>query len=85
MIQGIMMTRKHTFPPGKKDIMLKLVAHEAQRVFKDRLIDENDMRSFDELLGKIMKNDLNISAEDSQLIFSDVGVVFCNFNKPDQL
>jgi len=42
MIQGIMMTRKQSFPPGKKEVMNKLIAHEAQRVFKDRLIDEND-------------------------------------------
>lgn len=40
MIQGIMMCRKASI--NKKETMNKLIAHEAQRVFKDRLIDEND-------------------------------------------
>jgi len=85
MIQGIMMTKKQTFPPGKKDIMNKLIAHEAQRVFKDRLIDENDYRLFDEILIKILKDDLHINAEEMQHIFSEVGVIFCNFNRPDKI
>lgn len=83
MIQGIMMTRKQTFP--KKEVMYKLVGHEAQRVFKDRLIDENDYRIFDELLGKILKNDLNIGNDEFQQLFSEEGVIFCNFNKGDFL
>jgi len=40
MVQGVMMTSKSTFP--KKEVLVKLVAHEAQRVFKDRLVDETD-------------------------------------------
>jgi len=79
------MTRKNSFPPGKKEVMNKLIAHEAQRVFKDRLIDEGDYRIFDELLGKIMKTEVNINNDEYQHIFSDVGVLFCNFNKSDKL
>lgn len=77
------MTTKSTFP--KKEILVKLVAHEAQRVFKDRLVDETDYRTFDELLSKVLKSDLNLGADEYKHIFSDVGVIFCNFNKPDNL
>lgn len=77
------MSRKQTFP--KKEVMFKLIGHEAQRVFKDRLVDEQDYRTFDELLGKILKNDLNIGNDEFQHLFSDDGVIFCNFNKSDNL
>jgi len=40
IVQGVMMAKKKTFT--KREILLKLVTHEAQRVFKDRLIDEVD-------------------------------------------
>jgi dynein heavy chain len=83
MIQGIMMTRKNSFP--KKEVMNKLIAHEASRVFRDRLIDDSDQHILDELLLKILKTELNIGSEEQKLIFSDVGVIFCNFNKPDNL
>jgi len=40
IIQGVMMAKKKSFT--KREVLLKLVAHEAQRVFKDRLIDDVD-------------------------------------------
>jgi len=83
IIQGLMMSKKQTFP--KKETLFKLVAHEAQRVFKDRLIDDNDYRIFDEILNKIVKGDLNLSGEDFNEIFTDQGVLFCNFIKGDLL
>jgi hypothetical protein len=83
MIQGIMMTRKNSFP--KKEVMNKLIAHEACRVFRDRLIEDNDHHVLDELLLKLLKTELNIGSEEQKLIFSDTGVIFCNFNKADNL
>jgi len=83
MIQCIMMTRKNSFP--KKEVMNKLIAHESCRVFRDRLIEESDCHIYDELLLKLLKTELNIGSEEQKLIFSDVGVIFCNFNKPDNL
>jgi len=83
IIQGLMMSKKQTFP--KKETLFKLVAHEAQRVFKDRLIDDIDYRIFDEILNKTVKGDLNLSGEDLSEIFTDQGVLFCNFIKGDLL
>lgn len=81
MIQGIMMTRKQSFP--KREVMNKLVSHEACRIFRDRLIDENDYRIYDELLQKALKNELNIGNEENKHIFSEIGIVFCNFTKAE--
>ena len=78
------MTRKNSFP--KKEVMNKLIAHESCRVFRDRLIEESDCHIYDELLLKLLKTELNnIGSEEQKLIFSDVGVIFCIFNKPDNL
>jgi len=75
--------RKQTF--GKKETVYKLVAHEASRVFKDRLVDEQDYKLFDDLLQKICKNDLNLGGDDLKEIFNENGIIFCNFNKGDFL
>lgn len=83
IIQGIMGGRKQTF--SKKETVYKLVAHEANRVFKDRLVDEQDYKIFDEFLAKICKSDLNLGGDDLKEVFSDTGIIFCNFNKGDFL
>jgi len=62
IIQGIMMSKKQTFT--KREVLFKLVAHESCRVFKDRLIDDADYKIFDDLLGKVVKSDLNLQGED---------------------
>jgi len=56
------MAQKKSIP--KREVLLKLVTHEAQRVFKDRLIDEVDYKIFDEMLGKIVKSELNLQGDD---------------------
>lgn len=33
----------------------------------------------------MLKSDLNLGTEEYKHVFSDVGVIFCNFNKPDNL
>lgn len=75
--------RKQTF--SKKETVYKLVAHEANRVFKDRLVDDNDYKIFDEFMMKICKSDLNLGGDDLKDVFSDTGIIFCNFNKGDFL
>jgi len=78
-----MMAKKKSFT--KREILLKLVTHEAQRVFKDRLIDEVDYKIFDDMLKKIVQSELNLSGEDLSEIFSEKGLIFCNFNMGENL
>lgn len=75
--------RKQTF--NKKETVYKLVAHEANRVFRDRLVDEGDYKTFDDLMQKICKNELSLNGDDLKDVFSETGIIFCNFNKGDFL
>lgn len=83
IIQGLMCGRKQTF--NKKETVYKLVAHEANRVFRDRLVDEGDYKTFDDLMQKICKNELSLNGDDLKDVFSETGIIFCNFNKGDFL
>jgi hypothetical protein len=73
--------RKQTF--NKKETVYKLIAHEANRVFRDRLVDEADYKTFDDLMQKICKNDLNLNGDDLKDVFNETGIIFCNFIKGD--
>ena len=54
VFQNITLTQAAYYPDTKK--FIRLYAHECQRVFRDRLVNQSDMEAFDEILVKNLKD-----------------------------
>ena len=54
LFQNLTLSQGQYFPDTKK--FIRLYAHECARVFRDRLVDQGDMDTFDELLTKNLKD-----------------------------
>jgi dynein heavy chain len=61
VFQGMLMTK--TTSVGTSDIFMKLWLHECQRVFADRLINEEDREFFKDIVFDLMKSKFKVSGD----------------------
>lgn len=79
VFQGILMIRSRKCPDA--ETMIRLWIHECQRIFYDRLINEDDQNWFNKLTLDLVNRHLKVSLSPEDVFLKPI--VFADFLKPD--
>ena len=79
IVQGVLMMRPNQIP--NKETLAMLWAHEALRVFSDRLIDDDDRKYFGGMVVDSLKVQFKISKSYEDIFCSEQKLVFGDYTK----